>query len=560
MNTIIRWGIALVLCCVSGINLFSQVKKLEEMEDYRQFQYYYELANKNNNEQDYTAGLLNVEKVWDFISRLEDMQKAWEEENRAKVEDLERNLEDIGREVENAAKETRLALFMDAAAQAEEEALRAQEEAEREKAAQAQALARAEEASRRAEEAAKRFAEARLALQAVQREEKEYLTLAESGMQEIERKTALAAEAESEAEKQKRLAQENLASKQRIETALIRTLHSEEANVDQSKREFEIQSAEAARVIEQARHQAQLLSNQLHAKDALERTLRGQTELQAGAPSENRILPEMDALPPAPDDVQSQEISRLAPAPWNGVYNDPAAADDEDQTRMTVVQNEEQAAEVQDDAPALKPDVYPQPVAAVPAQTPRIAEAQGDAPAFKPDIYPQPVAAVPAQIPRIAEAQGETSVPKPDVYNQPIAAAPVQDKGQTAEDRSQYQAVIPPPQSEASVLPLAIRNIEGFSGSENRGRTGISAPVTPIPARPPNEPVKTQLQLAAKYVVKRGDTLWKIAALEFIYNDGSKAGSIFNVNRDILSNPNLIEPGMVLTIPSIAGEERSGTR
>ncbi|MDR2094996.1 MAG: LysM peptidoglycan-binding domain-containing protein [Treponema sp.] len=511
MKNIIRWGIPLILCCVPGIDLFSQVKKLEELEDYRQFQYYYELANKNNNEQNYAAGLLNVEKVWDFISRLEDLQKAWEEENRAQVEESERKLEDMGREVENAAKETRLALFMDAVVQAEEEARKAQEEVEREKAAQAQALARAEEASRRAEEAAKRLDEARLALLAVQKEEAEYAALAESGIREIERKTALAAEAESKAEEQKRIAQENLAAKQRIETALNRTMSSEEANVDQSKREFEAQSAEADRVIQQARLQAQLLSNQLHARDALERTRRGQNQVQAGAPNVSRTVQGTDAAPP-PDDSPRQGISPPVPAPWHDAYPDPPAEADQ-----VVGQAQATEGRVQDQAPVPQAEVYNQPVAgeqvAGQAQT-----AEG-------------------------RVQDQASVPQAEVYNQPAA----QNQAASAQ------------QSGAYVLPLAIRSLEEFPDSE-RGRIRILEPAAQVPPAAPNAMDKAQIQFAAKYVVKTGDTLWKIAALEFIYNDGNKAGSIFNANKDIISDPNRIEPGMVLTIPSIAGEARSGTR
>lgn len=49
------------------------------------------------------------------------------------------------------------------------------------------------------------------------------------------------------------------------------------------------------------------------------------------------------------------------------------------------------------------------------------------------------------------------------------------------------------------------------------------------------------------YVVKKGDTLSKIA--EEYYGDASLYPKIFEANRDILSNPNLIKVGQKLRIP-----------
>lgn len=49
--------------------------------------------------------------------------------------------------------------------------------------------------------------------------------------------------------------------------------------------------------------------------------------------------------------------------------------------------------------------------------------------------------------------------------------------------------------------------------------------------------------------VEKGDTLWGIA--KKYYGDGSKYKVIHEANKDKVSNPNLIYPGQVLTIPSI---------
>jgi nucleoid-associated protein YgaU len=73
--------------------------------------------------------------------------------------------------------------------------------------------------------------------------------------------------------------------------------------------------------------------------------------------------------------------------------------------------------------------------------------------------------------------------------------------------------------------------------------------------------------LAAIYLVKRfpgnEDCLWKIAGYSYIYGDASKWRYIYDANKDTFpepENPDLIYPGMLLKIPAIRGEERSGTR
>ena len=49
------------------------------------------------------------------------------------------------------------------------------------------------------------------------------------------------------------------------------------------------------------------------------------------------------------------------------------------------------------------------------------------------------------------------------------------------------------------------------------------------------------------YTVRSGDTLWGIA--ERFYGSGSAWPSIFDANRNIISDPNLIFPGQVFCIP-----------
>ncbi len=51
-----------------------------------------------------------------------------------------------------------------------------------------------------------------------------------------------------------------------------------------------------------------------------------------------------------------------------------------------------------------------------------------------------------------------------------------------------------------------------------------------------------------KYTVKRGDTLWAIA--KKYYGNGASYPKIVNVNKDKIKNPNLIQIGWVLKIPT----------
>ena len=61
-----------------------------------------------------------------------------------------------------------------------------------------------------------------------------------------------------------------------------------------------------------------------------------------------------------------------------------------------------------------------------------------------------------------------------------------------------------------------------------------------------NSPAPAQPQT---YTVQKGDCLKKIA--KQFYGNGSEYSKIFNANGDQISNPNLIYPGQVLTIPAV---------
>jgi nucleoid-associated protein YgaU len=84
---------------------------------------------------------------------------------------------------------------------------------------------------------------------------------------------------------------------------------------------------------------------------------------------------------------------------------------------------------------------------------------------------------------------------------------------------------------------------------------------TPVPAAP----VEAPALLPARYTVRpwavSRDCFWNIAGRPWVYGDPYKWRLLYNANKAKLSdpnNPNLIEPGMVVDIPSVQGEGREG--
>ena len=49
------------------------------------------------------------------------------------------------------------------------------------------------------------------------------------------------------------------------------------------------------------------------------------------------------------------------------------------------------------------------------------------------------------------------------------------------------------------------------------------------------------------YEIKKGDSLWKIA--KNVYGDGNKYPKIFEANKEVIKDPDLIFPGQMIRIP-----------
>ncbi|MFW6292941.1 MAG: LysM peptidoglycan-binding domain-containing protein [Spirochaetota bacterium] len=89
------------------------------------------------------------------------------------------------------------------------------------------------------------------------------------------------------------------------------------------------------------------------------------------------------------------------------------------------------------------------------------------------------------------------------------------------------------------------------------------AEVAPVPATEPQD--EPEAVLPRYYVVRlipeRRDCFWRIAEYDFVYGDPWQWTELYEANRDGLpdpDNPHLMHPGMVIEIPSLDGETRSG--
>jgi len=89
-------------------------------------------------------------------------------------------------------------------------------------------------------------------------------------------------------------------------------------------------------------------------------------------------------------------------------------------------------------------------------------------------------------------------------------------------------------------------------------------PQQPAAAPPPvqqPEPVRLPAQYTVRPWALTKDCLWNIAGRAWVFNDPKQWKRLYDANKSRMpqpNNPDLIEPGMVLDIPSIRGEARQG--
>src|ERR1017187_6571521 len=93
--------------------------------------------------------------------------------------------------------------------------------------------------------------------------------------------------------------------------------------------------------------------------------------------------------------------------------------------------------------------------------------------------------------------------------------------------------------------------IVGRPAAENEPVVEQITPLPPAPAAPTiveNEPPKVEVpEKPTKYVVRKGDSLWKIAGK--VYGNPLKWPRIYRANKDKIKNPNKIYVNQVLKVP-----------
>jgi hypothetical protein len=87
-----------------------------------------------------------------------------------------------------------------------------------------------------------------------------------------------------------------------------------------------------------------------------------------------------------------------------------------------------------------------------------------------------------------------------------------------------------------------------------------TAPSKGAPQQPSVQPTSLPQFYTVRLLALR-DCFWRIAGYPFVYNNPWKWRLLYDANKDLLEdpkNPNLIEPGMRFTIPSLSSEPREG--
>jgi len=116
-------------------------------------------------------------------------------------------------------------------------------------------------------------------------------------------------------------------------------------------------------------------------------------------------------------------------------------------------------------------------------------------------------------------------------------------------------APAPPPASTTGTTTASTTGT-GAIGGTTTGTTGTTTTqrtdgLSPLPS-----------QYRVRTWENEKDCLWTIAGYPWVYNDPWQWRRLYEANRSRLpdpNNPDLIEPGMILEIPSIRGEQRQGT-
>jgi LysM repeat protein len=100
-----------------------------------------------------------------------------------------------------------------------------------------------------------------------------------------------------------------------------------------------------------------------------------------------------------------------------------------------------------------------------------------------------------------------------------------------------YRLQSEPRRRELDSLRVAADELEG-----RLAEVGRSAPA-------PETGGETAANETSRYVIRAGDSLWRIAERENVYGRGSRWKRLYEANQDRIRNPDLIHPGQEIQIP-----------
>lgn len=106
------------------------------------------------------------------------------------------------------------------------------------------------------------------------------------------------------------------------------------------------------------------------------------------------------------------------------------------------------------------------------------------------------------------------------------------------------------------ILLTGVLLVNYFKSINTPGQTG-DASKTSIEETKPSEEMNVEevvsAGLPATYTIKPGDSLWKISVTA--YNDGYKWSEIYEANKEVIKNPNILHAGEKITLPKLEVKE-----
>ncbi len=101
-------------------------------------------------------------------------------------------------------------------------------------------------------------------------------------------------------------------------------------------------------------------------------------------------------------------------------------------------------------------------------------------------------------------------------------------------------------EAEARREPLR-REVDSLLAEADRREQNIRTLLAADADVPP--PKNTGREHSSRWSVRTGDSLWRISSRDNVYGDGSKWPRLYESNRGLIRDPDLIFPGQELSIP-----------